>query len=448
MVSDGGARTSSRHLEPGTVVLGRYRIVGMLGEGGMGSVLEAVNTVTDKRVALKWLKPSTSTAKDAAVHQRRLLREAKVSSRVHHPNLVDIYDVGEEHGAVCLVMELLRGRSLEQWMVEHPKPSSEVALALVVPALRGLSALHAAGIVHRDLKPQNLFVCEDETGAVVATKILDFGLALDTRVVSSLTASGQMLGTPAYMAPEQIERPDVDLRCDIYAAGVILYEALASRLPFEATSIARLLKAVLDEPPIPLATLRPDLEPGVCAVIMRAMSRRPEDRPSNVADLLSALQPYVSNATGGPLLAPGLRPVRTTAWAPVSLGAVLLLAFLAGMMWVSGRPFGSVVPPPADAARASTPPPGLRTISSEPANGLDTNAESRRRDIAPSDAAHDEPPSPTRPDPVQSEAPRPPPSAPRARRRSSELAPGSLEAAPPNPARPVTTERRLRVDDF
>lgn len=425
--------SSTVSLLPGMVVLDRYRIEGLIGEGGMGSVYEAVNTLTEKHVALKWLRGGAQ--RDDAVRRRRLLREARLASRVEHPNVINIFDVGEENGNVFLVMELLRGRSLSQWMREHSPLDPAAFLALFVPALHGLSALHAAGIIHRDLKPHNIFLVEDEHGNVLQAKLLDFGLALELEGQSAtLTASGAVVGTPAYMAPEQLEGPDVDARSDVYACGVVMYEALSGRLPFEGQNLARLLKAVLDDEVVPLSTRRPEIPAALSGAIMRALARKPENRFQTVASLIAALAPHTPS---GPVLVAATRArrrPRSERWLWVV--AALTIAVLGGALYwrtmtgsaISAEPSPpEIVPAPIAAPPAAEPPVTAHETSiAAPAP-------------APTLAPAPEPPE----EPV---APRPPRRARRPQRGdSTEASPrpaeSSSERREPSALRPLDTSQ-------
>ena len=162
-------------LSPGDIVADKYRIERLLGEGGMGTVYAANNQLTGRSVALKWLRPDLSLN---AQYVERLMREARVAGRLDHPNIVNVFDAGFHSGSAFLVMELLRGESFDSWLRRGPHPAG-TCLALLMPALRGVAAAHAAGVIHRDLKPDNIFLCTDSGGFITQTKVLDFGIAKD-----------------------------------------------------------------------------------------------------------------------------------------------------------------------------------------------------------------------------------------------------------------------------
>jgi eukaryotic-like serine/threonine-protein kinase len=278
----------------GQVIGEKYRIEARLGRGGMGVVFRATHLVSRKAVALKWMLRSTT---DEVAH-RRLLREALAAGRIDHPNVVDVYDVGEEGACAYLVMELLHGEALRA-RLERGRLDSGEAIDLLLPALRGVSAAHRAGVIHRDLKPDNIFLCTDPDGSGREAKVLDFGVSAiiaRSTIDSALTTDGAMtLGTPAYMSPEQLAAArDLDVRADVYAFGVILYEALTGQLPFVADSYSGLVLAVAQEPPKPPCEIRPDIPHGLQRVILQALSKRREDRPESVDALHDLLAPFGS----------------------------------------------------------------------------------------------------------------------------------------------------------
>ncbi|HET6334791.1 MAG TPA: serine/threonine-protein kinase, partial [Polyangiales bacterium] len=198
------------------VIGGKYRIEHRLGRGGMGAVFRATHMVSRKSVALKWMLRSTA---DENAH-RRFLREALAAGRIDHPNVVDVYDVGEEGPCAYLVMELLHGEALRARLGRGPLRPRQAA-TLLLPAMRGVSAAHRAGVIHRDLKPDNIFLCTSPDGAAREAKVLDFGIASvldDERADPTLTRDGAVLGTPVYMSPEQLQGArDLDVRTDVYA---------------------------------------------------------------------------------------------------------------------------------------------------------------------------------------------------------------------------------------
>ncbi|HSD26812.1 MAG TPA: serine/threonine-protein kinase, partial [Vicinamibacteria bacterium] len=266
-VFSGEAPTSTRE---GIPRLGRYRLLDKLGAGGMGTVFAAEDELLHRRVALKCLKRTGEEAR------RRFWREARAGARLSHPNICQLFEVGEHEGRLFLAMELLSGEPLSARLRRGPMPVEDV-LSLGRDILAALGALHAEGIVHRDLKPSNVFLTPH------GAKILDFGLArplprvvsrsLDT--ASGITRPGLIVGSPRYMAPEQILGCGIDVRSDLFAAGAVLYEALAGRPAFPGEDAVRILSATLHDPPAPLAG--PGTVVAVEAVIRRALSKLPSE---------------------------------------------------------------------------------------------------------------------------------------------------------------------------
>ena len=269
--------------------IGAFRVIGQLGEGGMGLVYDAIDTRLGRPVALKTIRQETV---DSALARERFWREARLAATVNHPNICQIYEIGDADGRLFLAMERLEGESLAVRLRRGPLPLSD-AVRIALDVLSGLEALHVRHIVHRDLKPANVFLTSH------GVKLLDFGLArpahddlADTQL--SLTLPGTIVGTPKYMAPEQLRDGLIDARTDVFATGVILYEMLAGRTPFEATSLVALADKILrTEPPVLAGS------PQIAAadrVIHRALAKAPDARyPSAAAmadDLRTLLTPF------------------------------------------------------------------------------------------------------------------------------------------------------------
>ncbi len=277
-------------LAPGTVLLDRYTIEEKLGEGGMAEVFRALDGATGRRVALKVLHPDVASNPEAV---ERTKREGQLLSEIDNPAIVHMERWGElDDGAVFLVMELLEGETLGDRLRRGPLDPQELA-PIVAGTCAGLHAAHGKGIIHRDLKPDNVFLCPTDKGLQV--KLLDFGIS---KVFGGkrLTQTGEVLGTPRYMSPEQLgAEHDVDPRVDIYALGVILYEALAGKPPFLASTPTDLIIAILNGKVVPLRAARPDVPADVEAVVMRAMSKVRAARFDNAMQLAEA---YI-DAVGG-----------------------------------------------------------------------------------------------------------------------------------------------------
>lgn len=283
--------------EVGDLIDGKYRLTGCLGEGGMGKVFEAVHEGIGKRVALKFLLSEHITDKSTVT---RFQREAQTAAAAGHHGIVDIHDIGvAEDGSPYLVMELLKGQSLGDLMLQAGALDVSTAAYVTCHVLSALSAAHGAGIVHRDLKPDNIFLIE--TGAAVFdVKLLDFGISRITSQSASLdqsmrlTRTGTIVGTPLYMSPEQAKgRSDLDHRIDVYATGVILYECLTGKLPFEADNYNALIAMILTEDPPDPTLVRPDLPRAMEKVILRALTKDRDERYETAAAMFQALVPFV-----------------------------------------------------------------------------------------------------------------------------------------------------------
>ncbi len=276
----------------GSVLGGRFRIIRRIGEGGMGVVLEAENTTTGKRVAIKWMHPQLAAQADAA---HRMVREARASARVRHPNVVDVYDVIEETGAIFLVMELLDGEPLTA-LIERGDTAPHVLISLIIDAMRGVSAAHRENVIHRDVKPDNIFLARESDRSVPTAKVLDFGISkLAERDALSLTRTGMTLGTPMYMSYEQLAGiRDIDARADVYAFGVILYEALTGQAPYSAETFSELIiKVTTTEPPTP-KSLKPELPGALSTIVQKAMARDRNDRTPSLDALIAQLGPFAT----------------------------------------------------------------------------------------------------------------------------------------------------------
>jgi tetratricopeptide (TPR) repeat protein len=255
--------------------ISRYRIVGRLGRGAMGVVYSAVDEVMDRPVALKVLIADLETDPDT---RARFYREAQAAARLLHPNVITVYDAGEDQGRSFIAMQLLEGAPLSAHLQRPGCSSLERKLDLMIQVCEGLAAAHAEGIIHRDLKPSNLFVQSDGL-----LKILDFGVARVTD--SSMTAAGTMLGTPDYMSPEQARGAPVDIRSDIFSAGAVFYFMLAGRKPFPGPDLPAILHQLQMEEPAALRGIPPEL----MTLISRTMSKRPDHRPDRVEQVLADL---------------------------------------------------------------------------------------------------------------------------------------------------------------
>jgi serine/threonine protein kinase len=281
-------------LAPGTR-LGKYAIVRLLGAGGMGAVYEALHVEMGKHVAVKVLGPAVAAIPGA---RARFLREAQITSRVRHPNIVDVTDMGSEGGQTYLVMELLAGEDLAHRLARLG-PMSERDLAdIMLPVCAAVASAHHAGVTHRDLKPQNIFLAIHQNG--VQTKVLDFGISKGSDLLGAgtLTGTGAMIGTPFYLAPEQIlDNKSAGPASDQYALGVILYECLTGRRPFEAENLFVVFQSIVAGAPERPRARRPELSQGIEEVLLRAMHVNPRHRFESTHELGRALLSFASERT-------------------------------------------------------------------------------------------------------------------------------------------------------
>jgi hypothetical protein len=268
---------------PGQV--GGYRVLGLLGEGGMGRVYHAHDDRLSRSVAIKVMLPGR--ARDEAA-RRRFLRESQAAAAVEHENVVAIHQVGEHEGLPYLVMQRLVGTTLAAHRERLGRLSTAEGLRIGREIAAGLAAAHDRGLVHRDIKPDNIWL----EGGERRVKIIDFGLARDTGDGRQLTLEGAILGTPSYMAPERIAEETVDASGDVFGLGVILYELLAGRLPFEGRSLVAILAAISRGHPTPLAEAAPDVPEEVSRLVMRLLAQARSDRPSarEVVEAIRAIE--------------------------------------------------------------------------------------------------------------------------------------------------------------
>jgi formylglycine-generating enzyme required for sulfatase activity/dienelactone hydrolase/predicted Ser/Thr protein kinase len=304
-------------------IISHYRIIEKLGAGGMGEVFLAEDERLNRKVALKFLPPPVALDADA---RARFEREAQTASSLDHTNVATIYEVGDTDGHLFIAMAYCEGETLKERIARGQLPLHEV-LALAERIASGLAAAHTAKVVHRDLKPANIIVTR--TGQV---KILDFGLARlvseDEHTAAQMTRPGTMLGTVAYMSPEQARAEDVDERTDIWAFGVVLYEMLAGRLPFQGPNTLAVMDAVRSTDPPPIRTLRPDVPPDIEQLVSRTLVKARSARTVSAADLVAGISACRSRLSG-PQLArePAVRALlRKPALVIAIAGVILALA--------------------------------------------------------------------------------------------------------------------------
>jgi len=302
----------------GDIVGGKYRLDRQLGEGGMGTVFEAENLNTGRRVAVKVLHGEWVTLPEVT---RRFVHEARATTAIAHPNIVEVFDLDTDvaQGVVYIVQELLAGDTLEAFLSAQPerRVSVTTALEVLLPVMSALVAAHARGIVHRDIKPANILLVRGRGGEMVP-KVIDFGIAKDVGASATSTHNTQVglaLGTPSYMSPEQVAGlPDIDAQSDVWSLGVLLYEMLSGRLPYEAANTNLILGKILYEAPTPLEIFLPELSPGVREIVHNCLQRERSQRFRSVRAMLAAvleLEERPHDLRPG-LLPPPTEPERTS----------------------------------------------------------------------------------------------------------------------------------------
>jgi CheY-like chemotaxis protein len=277
-----GSVSSTEAFEGGQLAAGetlaeRYEIVELLGHGGMGAVYRARDLELDEDVAIKMLRPEFVADPESL---ERFKTEIKLARRISHPNVVRTHDFGETEGVRFLTMELVEGLTLRDLIDSRGQLGVSAVLAIAAQLAESLVIAHAQGVVHRDIKPQNLLL--DEEGVL---KVMDFGVACLSQRSSNLTQAGAIIGTPAYMSPEQLIGEHVDERSDLYSVGVVLYECLSGRPPLDGSSPITLIAKVLREDPPPLGELTEGVPEAVAALIHRLLAKNPNDRIASAATL-------------------------------------------------------------------------------------------------------------------------------------------------------------------
>lgn len=282
-------------LKTGDIIDGKYRIVRLIGEGGMGSVYEGENVRIARRVAIKILHANVASQGDAV---QRFEREAQAAGRIGSEHIVEVLDLGElADGDRYMVMEFLEGEPLNERISNMGKLPPQTAARIVVEMLDGLKAAHAAGIIHRDLKPDNVFLLTSRSGRRDFVKVVDFGISKFSTLGGefSMTQTGAVMGTPYYLSPEQAKgERHVDQRSDIYAVGVILWEATVGRVPFDGETFNELLFKIVLEPIPNLAEIDPTMDPTFVQIVEKAMARNPVDRFETAEDLQRALETWLA----------------------------------------------------------------------------------------------------------------------------------------------------------
>jgi serine/threonine-protein kinase len=401
-------------LAPGQVIGGRYRLVRLLGEGGMGAVWAATGAL-GREVAVKIMLREASAADPTAID--RFFAEARICGAIRHPGIVDVLDAGRDEGGVpYIVMELLDGDSLDRVLDRAGTLRPLDVLPIVRDAARTLALAHDKGVVHRDIKPGNLYLHREKGGPVIV-KVLDFGIskmAVETDGPAIKTRTGTVVGSPAYMSPEQAGgRVELDARSDVYGLGVILYEALGGRLPFTEQNYNALIIDIAVHDPPPLASIAPGLPKPVIELVKAAMKRDRDQRVPTAAALADRIEhtlaalgaspahplpdpaSVVGSGVTGPRAGPlaqtasalatsaRLRARKATPWVGLAAGVVVTGGVIAAIKLIPAT--RSAVPATASAPSASVaPPPPLASAAQEPAPTASASAS----------AAGDAPPLP------------------------------------------------------
>jgi len=276
---------------PGSTIANKYLVEREIGEGGLGVVVKARHVQLEQPVAIKYLKPHSLSLPGIV---DRFVREARLAARIKNEHAVKVSDVDTlENGIPYMVMEYLEGRDLGQVVTEGPLPLQE-AIEYVLQASEALAEAHAMGIVHRDLKPDNLFLAQRPGGTSIV-KIFDFGISKaggkrpGGRREKALTQASDRFGTPDFMSPEQLQSADVDARADIWALGVVLYELVTAKLPFEGDELVALFTAILTKPHVPIESHLPDAPKELTTIVDRCLQKDPANRYRNIAEFAQDL---------------------------------------------------------------------------------------------------------------------------------------------------------------
>ncbi|MFA5910244.1 MAG: serine/threonine-protein kinase [Vicinamibacterales bacterium] len=357
--------------------IGRFKVEALLGRGGMGEVYKAFDPTLQRTVAVKTVRPDI----DRAEYLERLMREAQACARLSHPNIVTVYEAGQIDGVVYIAMEYLQGENLSQ-VLERKDLSFEDKIRILIQVLEALHHAHGLDVVHRDIKPSNIHLQSRRSSsdspraeADGSVKLVDFGLARMLQA-DTLTASGNVLGTPHYASPEQLKGEQIDRRTDIYSTGVMAYEMLSGRRPFEPDndSISSVILKVIQEVPAPMDTDMSRMLPEIEGIVSRAMAKSPTERFQTADEMRSALINFLdqsrarisaieSRGAASTIVVPAGEPVRTLVdaqarpsrrlwWAGGAAAAAIAIALMVGMP-ASGTESASV-PPAGDPSPAAT----------------------------------------------------------------------------------------------
>lgn len=328
-------------IEPGMVLADRYEILQLLGEGGMGAVFSARDRELDRIVALKIIRPEL--ARNAQV-LRRFKQELVLARQVTHRNIIRIFDLGSDRGTRFITMEYIEGADLSSVLTRRGKLPAREAVDIVRQVCRGLEAAHAEGVVHRDLKPHNIMIYGQ--GKVL---VMDFGIARSMSE-SHVTRTGALVGTPTYMSPEQAQGQPVDARSDLYTLGIIFYELLTGKPPFEADNPMATLVRRIQEKPVPPVEVEASVPPPLNQIVLKMLATLPENRYQTAAEILADLDAWEAQRTGrtveiSAVPAPVPGKVSRDLTVRIAAAVILILAAFTGWRYIHGG-----APGPASAA--------------------------------------------------------------------------------------------------
>ncbi|HEY2510456.1 MAG TPA: protein kinase [Polyangiaceae bacterium] len=447
-------------LRPGDVLLGKYRVEDVLGRGGMGVVVAARHLSLDDRVAIKFLLPERLGDAESV---ERFLREARAAVRIRSQHIARVSDVGTmENGAPYIVMEYLEGKNLSAVVAQERLPIP-LALDLVLQAGEALAEAHASEIVHRDVKPSNLFLARHADGSP-CMKVLDFGISkMPGAQDHALTRTGVVFGSPLYMSPEQLRSArDVDARTDVYSLGVVLYELLTGRVPYNGGDLPQLVYNIMHEATVPPRSLRPEVPEGLERAIARAMERDRNARFQSIAEFARAIEPFASprakesvericgvlRAPRGPLFTerPGAESSGAAAAVTQAMEGQDATALLAPQVPLKGEApsslgsFGATMKPPAPPrsalSRVKAAPIALGVVIAAAGIGLWAARSSRSSEPPAPAAVISEPVAEPPPDSVPAKAP-PAASIPSSAPSPTSSVPATVASAPPSAHPPV-----------
>ncbi len=330
--------------------LAHYRVLKLIGEGGMGIVFLAVDPRLQRQVALKVMRPEMAQGGTA---RQRFLREARAMASLRSEHIVTIHEIGQANDLPYIASEFLHGTSLDAWLKEGHRPTPAQVLDFGLQIAQGLEIAHGAGLIHRDIKPANLWI-EERSGRI---KVLDFGLARNAQEDVTLTVFGEILGTVGYMAPEQAEGNAIDERCDLFSLGCVLYELACGERPFIGATSMAVLKAAAQTDPAPLEKYNADLPAvGFSALVMKLLAKKPDNRPATATEVVQSLaamkSPLPTQETPNPSTSQSICPSgmaarreapprrsRAVAFGITGLVALLILGTTASLSYFGGSPW-------------------------------------------------------------------------------------------------------------